>query len=705
MSKRIQHLCACVTFGAFAAPLAMAQTGDAYVLNTYGMPGIATMPSAAPLPDAEFVTSIAIDDNERKYTLTFQVTPRLTAAFRYSLIDEFRDRGRGTADRSFDVQYQLLDETGMRPAVAIGLRDFIGTGLYSGEYVVASKQITPDIVATAGIGWGALGTRNGFDNPLGQIDDRFNQRSRAQSLGGELTTTQWFRGEAALFAGATWQVDDRLALAAEYSSDARDLSARDNLGDDTSGLNFGISYAVQPDITLGLQYLQGDTVAASAHFALNPRRPAAGGDLSSAAIPFAPRDGSAQRWAGPMIQDAIPESARTAALAAGLAAEGIVLQAIAMSSDSVLVQIRNDKFNIQAQAIGRTARLLSLTMPASIAQFDIELTENSVPLSRVTLQRADLERLEYQPNVISDSLAASVIGPAEPPDALVSLAQPRLVWGIGPYVALSFFDPDDPLRADLGLEATASYFLTPSLSVSGALRGKIIGNRDQSTRESDSVLPRVRSEQPLYDRDGTYGVERLTVDHFGKIGPDLYTRTSFGYLETMFAGLSGEILWKPVESRLALGAELNAVMQRDTDKLFGFDDYDYGVTTGHLSAYYALENGFDFQVDVGRYLAGDWGTTISLDRRFGNGWVVGGYATFTDVSFEDFGEGSFDKGIRLTVPLSWGLGTPTRDAANINLQPLQRDGGARLNVNNRLYPAVRDAHAPELSDQWGRFWR
>ena len=64
---------------------------------------------------------------------------------------------------------------------------------------------------------------------------------------------------------------------------------------------------------------------------------------------------------------------------------------------------------------------------------------------------------------------------------------------------------------------------------------------------------------------------------------------------------------------------------------------------GHISFYYDAGM-FDLEINAGRYLAGDWGATTTISRVFGNGWEVGG-ATFTDVPFETFGEGSFDKGI------------------------------------------------------------
>ena len=34
-----------------------------------------------------------------------------------------------------------------------------------------------------------------------------------------------------------------------------------------------------------------------------------------------------------------------------------------------------------------------------------------------------------------------------------------------------------------------------------------------------------------------------------------------------------------------------------------------------------------------------------------------------------------------------------------------RDGGARLNVNDRLYGSVRDYHTSGIDAQWGRVWK
>ena len=177
-----------------------------------------------------------------------------------------------------------------------------------------------------------------------------------------------------------------------------------------------------------------------------------------------------------------------------------------------------------------------------------------------------------------------------------------------------------------------------------------------------------------------------------------------GYLEGMHGGVSGEVLWKPVEQSWGLGLEANWSRQRDFDQLFGFQDYD--VFTGHASLYWDTGyKGLYAQVDAGRYLAGDWGATFTAKRRFANGWELGGFFTLTGVPFDDFGEGSFDKGLMLTVPFNWFLPIESRQDFTYTMRPLTRDGGQRLGVRNRLYPIVSGHDRQALHRDWGSFWQ
>ena len=235
------------------------------------------------------------------------------------------------------------------------------------------------------------------------------------------------------------------------------------------------------------------------------------------------------------------------------------------------------------------------------------------------------------------------------------------------------------------------------------LGGDFAGTLADSDATNDSVLPRVRTDAALYDKATDTALTELTAAYFFRPAPQVFGRVTVGYLEPMFAGVSTEVLWKPDGKRYALGAELNYAVQRDYNQGFGLRDYS--IVTGHVSGYYELPKDYHLQLDVGRYLAGDYGATLSLDREFENGWRVGAFATLTDVPFSDFGEGSFDKGITLAIPLDFVTGRPTQRKNYVPLRPIQRDGGAKLSVSGRLYEEVRGAKNTDLLDGWGRFWQ
>ena len=84
------------------------------------------------------------------------------------------------------------------------------------------------------------------------------------------------------------------------------------------------------------------------------------------------------------------------------------------------------------------------------------------------------------------------------------------------------------------------------------------------------------------------------------------------------------------------------------------------------------------KISIGEYLAGDKGSTIELSRSFSSGVQFGVFATFTDVSSEDFGEGSFDKGIFFNIPIYGNF-------INYTWRPLTKDPGAKLIRRNTLH--------------------
>lgn len=678
-------------------------------LNFYGSAGLIDMPSGEALPDGQFTIGVSSFGGITRNTLTFQATPRLSASFRYVGIQDWNSGGFETyRDRSFDVRYLLKKEGRIWPAITVGLQDFAGTGIYAGEYVVATKnfagpRIPGTIKVTGGLGWGRLGSSGAIGSPFGGNRPAFQQGS----TGGKPSYDQWFRGQAAPFAGVEWQINDNWGLKAEYSSDSyQEEAVRRNVLTRKSRFNFGAEYQYSERIRVGAYYLYGSEFGVNVQLQLNPKKPAAVlGIKPTGPVSKRPsRSSQPQAYSTDWSADqSVPLSLRDK-LKPVLEASGLTLEALRLSPSEAELRYRNDRYQATAVAVGRAARAMAQILPASIETFRIVTVENNLAQSAVTIRRSDLEALEYDPQAADALLAVSGIGAATPtlPGAVLNTdLYPDFAWTLGPYVSPSYFDPDEPVRADAGIKLDLKYRPAPGWEIAGSIRHRLIGNVGDSVRLSNSRLPRVRTDSVLFAQGSDTVLENFYISKQWKPGNNVYARVTGGYLERMYGGISGEVLWKPVGSRLALGVEANYAKKRDFSGL-GFQSY--GVATGHASAYYEFNGGYHAQVDVGRYLAGDIGTTVTLTREFANGWRVGGFFTLTDVSSADFGEGSFDKGINLTIPMSWFLGTPGKRSVSTTIRPIQRDGGARLSVPGRLYEQVRSGHRNALENQWSRVW-
>jgi hypothetical protein len=671
-------------------------------MNFHGLPGLIDMPTAEVAPDAELIFTFSDAGPNRRATMTFQATPRLTGSFRYTRMGALiLPSGQPNYDRSLDFRFRLLNEGKYLPAVSVGINDLLGTGFFASEYIVATKSIGDRLRATAGLGWGRLGSYGAIGTPFGPRPV-FNW-----GLGGTARMKTWFRGPVAPFGGLSFRVNERLTLKAEYSSDAYVNEVLWGGITRRSPFNFGIEYEILEGINFSLFSLYGSTIGAQFTVNLNPNRPVVRSGTEAAPLPVLPRPvlaANSEAWGTGWATDPSSESGIRSTLAGLLEQEGLTLVALSLGAHRAEVRFANHRFGAGAQAVGRVARAMTHALPASVEVFVITIVDHGIPISSVTLQRSDIEALEHAP--APEILARAVISdPAGQPNGLAPVPglYPRFTWSLAPYTEFSLFAQDDPIAGEVGLRLSAQYEILPNLILSGAILKEIWGNLDEQTWVSTSPLPHVRTDMNLYAKFGDPAIEHLTLAWYGRPARNLYSRVTVGYLEPMFAGVSTELLWKPIDSNYALGAELNYVRQRAYNQLFGLRDY--GVLTGHVTGYYSFDNGFDARLSVGRYLAGDYGATFRLDRVFENGWRVGGWVSLTSVSATQFGNGSFDKGIHFSIPLDWALGTPTRSTADLGLRQMERDGAAMLNVDGRLFDWVDQAHAESLGERWGRFWR
>ena len=133
----------------------------------------------------------------------------------------------------------------------------------------------------------------------------------------------------------------------------------------------------------------------------------------------------------------------------------------------------------------------------------------------------------------------------------------------------------------------------------------------------------------------------MQLNYFKQLSSSLFYKLSGGIFESMFSGYGGEILYRPFEKNYGVGMELWKVYQREYDQLL-FDLRDYDTLTGHISFYYQEpRSNILFTLKGGRYLAEDSGVTLDFSRIFKSGMRMGAFFSLTDISEEEFGEGSF----------------------------------------------------------------
>ena len=212
--------------------------------------------------------------------------------------------------------------------------------------------------------------------------------------------------------------------------------------------------------------------------------------------------------------------------------------------------------------------------------------------------------------------------------------------------------------------------------------------------------------------DDPVRLDRLQLTWFEDYGSGVYTQAYGGYLESMFAGVGGEILYRPFNQNWAIGADMTAISQRDPESWFGTFDQEIQVnpddssrtykvidkgTTGFITGYYTPQ--WDFlsdtllKVGVGKFLAGDIGTRVDFSKQFKSGVIAGAFVSLTDMTTEEYGEGSYTKGFYVSIPFDLVTVKPSSSRAGFTWLPITRDGGQVLNKQYNLFDQT-DARSP-----------
>lgn len=669
------------------------ETNEPWYLSSsdWGVVGLLQTPIARMRPAGSYSATFSRTSPYSRYSFMLQPFDWMEAGFRYNNLTNRRfgvsttNPDQSFKDKNFDVKFRLMQESAHLPELSVGFRDVAGTGLFSGEYVVGSKRVGA-VDFSLGIGWGSLGAGGGITNPFKALGDSFETRPNASfGLGGTVDTNTFFKGPAALFGGAQVQLpwEDWVLKLEVEGNDYQSEPFGNNLEQSTN-VNVGLLHRVNDymDFTLGYERGTEVMVALSFHEKLDTFGTPKLSDPPSPQVNEAPPTGPVS-W--PAVLEELKQ--QTGWVATQVQGDEGELKLIIDEGDAGYWQY----------TIDRATAVLHKYAPAEYAWFNYEyqakgqkISQHIVDRNLWVRQRTTLlpnawrdmpatkqrERIKYPYQTLFDN-------PQSPWKTSVSAGYRQILGG-----------PDGFILYQLSALGNVSYELTESTVANGRVRAALLDNFDKFTYTAPSNLPRVRTFQREYATTSDFTIPNLQLTHYGKLGSDVFYTTYGGLLEDMFAGVGGEVLYRPMNSTVAIGVDVNSVKQRDFEQDFGLRDYQ--VNTGHATLYW--DTGFEdilVKASVGQYLAGDKGATMDLSRVFDNGVKMGAFFTRTNVSAAEFGEGSFDKGVYVTLPFDAFFTQSVAGTANLVFNPLTRDGGAKLSRSVELYDFTQ-ARDPRL---------
>jgi hypothetical protein len=540
-------------------------------------------------------------------------------------------------DKGFNFKLRVKEE-GVFPAIAIGINDIAGTGYYSSEYIVGSYGIN-NIDFHFGLSWGTLnGSKHSFKNPLGKISNQFYDRPvTLEENGGQFQPSRYFSGEkTSPFLGISLALNNKVIIKLETDNTLTPGQVGYERAE--SDYSFGIDYAFNDNFTIGIANERNNYFSAKFVYKNNPKE-------------------SIKKYQYKKSETIKPQEDKYRKLIKNIENNGIGVNKIIESSSTIgleLTQFTHTNLDIIEEIIASASvdsdieKDIKTDIRIANLQAKNDFDEDLIQKSKIIYERKKSRRF-YSTN--------------------------SLVFR--PFLAAR----EEFFKGALLFENNSEYVIKDNFFFSSNIKYSLADNFDDLTIPPVDTYPaQVRSDIKDYLRNIDEGIiiGRAQFDYY--LTPKKYHHLMLtaGVLEEMFSGYGGEYLYFKNNSNFAAGLEVFNVKKRDYRMKFGMLDYEN--TTYSANFYYRNYERipFDMKISYGEYLAGDKGSTIEFSRSFINGTKFGVFASFTDVTPEQFGEGTFDKGIFFNIPVYGNF-------INYTWSPLTKDPGAKLNRKNTLY--------------------
>ncbi len=640
--------------------------------------GLNTVPNARMDQTGTARFHISTLDPYMHVNLGFQLADPLYVNIRQTAeISDLNDKAKHLYP-GLDVKLRLLKERAHTPAITLGLQSASGHKQMGAEYLAFSKRYK-SFDFTGGIGWGRMGSAGHYSNPLKELHPHFE---KDRPLSGEWPngTEDWFTGDKiGLFGGVEYFTPIKgISLKADWGADRY---ATETAYDTPAPWSVGINYAPKDWINLGGAVIGGEKIMAQ--ISLN------------SLVQNWPFKKEKSLQPTPLLPNR-PNKTHALNIALDAQKEGLRIEGKTLSLSSPDISL--------PYHLGQAARHIANHTAANEEEIALQPTLYGLHGPSIKLIRRDLEQALLHHQGSPQELWHNASFDKGKQTAQKSGFLPAR-WPL-PYIILD-------TQASLSEEETGVLYRTSLLSgqtielpygflSATEFRLNIKDNLDRLHEFRPRALLPVRSDADHFAQN-TISMDRLYMSWTNTIIPDVHTAITAGYLEEMYAGLGGEVLYRPFGKRFAIGAELWEAFRRDpTTSLAQGLNGDH-LLTGHINAYYEFpENDLTLSAKIGRYLAEDLGASLSLSHKFKNGAKLEGFVTATNNADYDLFGGTTHlyNGVRLNVPLSSIKYVPKGSAIQFTTAPFGRDTGQSLDNPLPLYELTEPFSMRHIAQNW-----
>ncbi|OGN60906.1 MAG: hypothetical protein A3F40_00550 [Chlamydiae bacterium RIFCSPHIGHO2_12_FULL_27_8] len=629
--------------------------------------GYFNMPSAKNLSEGSFAFSMSNVNPYTIYGLSFSCFNFLELSYNYWIFNGILEKGFGhlgfndDADRAANFKIILNDsKNNSLPNIAIGMNDFFGSKRFCSSYIVLTKDFNKhNLELSLGFGKGRI---NGLFYSLSYFPTFKNN---------------FINNYALIF---EYDANDYMNHKDEHPKGKKQILP----------LNVGVNFNFLKNYQVSLSTLRGKKISfsISTNFNLGKKK------SYSSIFQLDHKNHKNNFSLKESLENQFDNNIKIC------------------KADLHINEINNKKMhlevfnkNISDENIFKNElkkRLLNINLEniddIKIVSIDHNFLYNEINFKKEFLENKNNIFNEHEIDVLSKKRNFSKFENA-PIEQLVKKEDFKINFFIKPKVNTFLSSIKGKLKFDSGLSLLCdgyflknyNYFFESSYIFYS--RNKDIGDRDVY---NPSRIINVRSDYVNYLKKTPFHIEKFYLQRNFNLKKDFFLKTSLGFFEVGFAGISSQFLYNDLNSRFAISFELSNLYKRKYsgmkltkkirrweneklvfEKFIGFQYF--------FDVYFNFSNNLYLKTSLGQFLALDKGIRFELFRKFENNLKVSGWISISSKNDIVNNRKYYDKGISISIPLNILVNKNTKENFNFNLSEWQRDISKRAFVGKDLF--------------------